>query len=58
VPGFYVPFRLTLQGRLYIEAKTAEEALGRAKENDWDDHDFFSTAEQVDWEGQGGGGLT
>jgi hypothetical protein len=45
---FSVPFRLTLEGALTIQAD-AEAAYSLAQSGEWDDDTFFSRAEHVDW---------
>jgi hypothetical protein len=49
MPEFAVPYRLTLQGTLLVDAETAEQAREQAEAGQWDDETFYDRAEQVDW---------
>ena len=46
---FYVPFRLEVEGQLWIEAPDAETARAMADRNEWEDDSFFTRAEHVNW---------
>ncbi len=47
---FYVPFRLTLDGTLFVEAESVEEAKAIADRGGWDDDTFCDRASHADWE--------
>jgi hypothetical protein len=51
---WHVPFRLTLEGKLFIQAPDAETARRLADGDEWDDDAFLSCAEHgLDGAGEG-----
>lgn len=55
---YAVPFRVTLQGAVIVEAASPEAAEEICNEGNWDDDTFFTRAEMVDWTTTGRAKLT
>ena len=50
---YAVPYRVELSGILCVEATSPEEAVQFANGLKWEDDDFYSRAEIVNWEVMG-----
>jgi hypothetical protein len=50
--GYHVRVRVEYSGYAYVEADSAEEAIKKADDNDFDQEDFFARGECVNCEAE------